>query len=55
MLVSSEMKPSGKYQIIPKIEIKNMLGKSPDELDSVLLAVHAAITYMGANVEYITE
>lgn len=55
MLVSSEMKPSGKYQIIPKIEIKNMLGKSPDELDSVLLAVHAAITYMGANVDYITE
>lgn len=32
-------------RVIPKKEIKQALGKSPDELDSVLLSIHAGIMY----------
>lgn len=39
-------KPNGSYQIIAKKEIKKILGRSPDTLDSVLLAVHAAILFL---------
>lgn len=53
-LVTGERKASGKIQIRPKSEIKASLGKSPDELDSVLLAVHAAILDGGESYEYIT-
>lgn len=38
---------SGKIDIIPKTQIKALLGRSPDELDSVILAVHAAILFGG--------
>lgn len=38
-------KPNGKTAIIPKDEIKQIIGKSPDELDAALLSVHAAILY----------
>lgn len=41
--VSSTRKANGKLIVRPKQEIKAMLGRSPDELDSVLLALHAAI------------
>lgn len=43
--VSCDRKSNGKILVRPKIEIKNMIGKSPDELDSVLLALHAMILY----------
>lgn len=36
----------GKTAIIPKDEIKAILGKSPDELDAALLSIHAVILYM---------
>lgn len=48
--VSYERKSSGKIQIRPKIEIKNIIGHSPDKLDAVLLAVHAAILYTSGQV-----
>ena len=39
-------KPNGKTAIIPKDEIRQAIGKSPDELDAALLSVHAAILYL---------
>ena len=48
--VTYERKSSGKIQIRPKIEIKNIIGHSPDKLDAVLLAVHAAIIYTSGQV-----
>lgn len=53
--VSCERKTSGKIQIKPKPAIKAELGRSPDELDSVLLAIHAAILCAGENREFITN
>lgn len=53
--VTSERKSSGKIQVIPKPEIKAKLGHSPDALDAVLLAVHAAILYSDNDVAYITD
>ena len=35
----------GKYSIVSKAEIKNRIGKSPDELDSCLLSVHSILLY----------
>lgn len=52
--VTSERKSNGKIQIRPKAEIKGIIGKSPDELDSILLALHAAILYTGETTEYMT-
>lgn len=43
--VTAKINSSGRYQVIPKTEIKAMLGKSPDELDSLLLAIHAMILF----------
>lgn len=42
--IVKSMRSNGTYQIRPKEEVKALIGKSPDELDSVLLAIHAAIT-----------
>lgn len=42
-VVKAIRKQNGKTGIIPKEQIKQILGKSPDELDSVMLSVHAAI------------
>lgn len=44
-MVVSERKSNGKIQVIPKAEIKAKLGHSPDALDAVLLALHAAVLY----------
>ena len=48
--VTYERRVSGKIQIRPKIEIKNIIGHSPDALDAVLLAVHAAVMYTSGQV-----
>ena len=45
--VTSERKANGKIVIRPKEEIKAYIGKSPDELDSVLLSIHAVILFLG--------
>lgn len=39
------LKSRGKFAIIPKSQIKAQIGKSPDELDSVLLMIHSVIRY----------
>lgn len=44
--VKAIRKPNGKTAIIPKDEIKQIIGRSPDDLDAVLLSVHAAILYL---------
>ena len=53
--VSSERKAGGKIIIKPKSDVKAVIGKSPDELDAVLLAIQAAILYTGEATEYMTE
>lgn len=53
--VSCERKQNGKIQIRPKDEVKAIIGKSPDELDAVLLAIHAAMVYMNETSEYMVE
>ena len=47
LYVTSERKANGKIIIRPKEEIKAIIGHSPDEFDSVLLSVHAAVTFLG--------
>lgn len=54
-LVTSERKGNGKLQVRPKPEIKKAMGKSPDKLDAVLLAIHALMLFVGDGVEFITE
>lgn len=54
LYVSCERKSNGKYIIRPKDEIKAVIGKSPDELDAVILAIQAAILYTGEATEYMT-
>lgn len=51
--ITSERRSNGKIQIRPKSEIKALIGKSPDEFDAVLLAVHAAILASGIDNAYI--
>lgn len=48
--VTSARKASGKIEIVKKANIKAMLGRSPDELDSCLLALHAAVRFLGDSV-----
>lgn len=43
--ITSERKASGKIQIRPKEEIKALIGRSPDEFDSVLLSIHAVVLF----------
>ena len=43
--ITSERKASGKIQIRPKEEIKALIGRSPDEFDSVLLSIHAVVSF----------
>lgn len=45
--VISERRSNGKIQVRPKSEIKAKIGRSPDELDAVLLSVHAPIVFNG--------
>ena len=52
--ITCERKPNGRFQIIKKDEVKAIIGKSPDELDSLLLAIQAAILYTGEATEYMT-
>lgn len=48
-LVTSERKANGTIQVIPKPTIKAMLGRSPDELDAVLLSIQAAVKITGGS------
>lgn len=41
--IKMEMKTSGKIQVCPKKEIKAIIGRSPDELDAVLLAIQSVM------------
>lgn len=45
----------GLVQIRKKNEIKVLLGHSPDAWDSVILAVHACISFMGGGEIYLTD
>ena len=51
--VKMEMKSSGKIQVMPKTMIKAVIGRSPDELDAVLLMVQAVMIDGFRQKEYI--
>lgn len=50
--VLCDRKANGKIQVRPKIEIRKSIGRSPDELDSLLLAVHAMIVFFGEELTF---
>lgn len=52
--VTSERKSNGKIQIRPKSEIKAIIGRSPDEFDSVILSVQAVVQFLGDTAYAIT-
>lgn len=43
--VTAERQPNGKIQVIKKGKIKAAIGRSPDELDAILLAIHAGVLF----------
>lgn len=43
--IKSERKSNGKIQVIKKSEIKAQIGRSPDELDAVLLSIYAPLLF----------
>lgn len=45
--ITSTRKANGKIEIRPKSEIKGIIGRSPDEFDSVLLSVQAVVRFLG--------
>lgn len=53
--IKTEMKTSGKIQIVPKNAIKAVIGRSPDELDACLLMIQAVMTDGYSRKEYITH
>ena len=52
--ITATMNTKGKYKIREKEKIKQMIGRSPDELDAILLAIHAGILDSNRPA-YITE
>lgn len=52
--ITMERKSNGKMIVRDKSEIKAIIGRSPDEWDSVLLSVQAVIRYLGDAVYAIT-
>lgn len=50
--VSCERKQTGKIKVVEKSEIKASIGRSPDELDAVLLAIHAMFVFFGEGLDY---
>lgn len=45
--VTCDRRANGKIEVVPKSKIKRSIGRSPDELDSVLLAIHAIMLFLG--------
>lgn len=50
--VLCDRKTNGKIQVRPKIEIRKSIGRSPDELDALLLAVHAVFVFFGESLTF---
>lgn len=51
--VLCDRKANGLIQVRPKTEIKKSIGRSPNELDAVLLAIHAAIVFFGERRRFV--
>lgn len=52
--VTSQRKANGKIKVVDKDVIKAVIKRSPDQFDAVLLAIHAAITFMDGYITPIT-
>ena len=50
--VTRERKSNNKIKINEKSEIKAQIGRSPDELDAVLLSIHAMYVFMGEGLNF---
>lgn len=48
-------KPNGKTAIIPKEQIRQKLGQSPDEMDSAILSIHAIIIHNARKRMYVYQ
>lgn len=53
--VICDRKSNGKIQVRPKTNIRTSIGRSPDELDSLLLAIHAMIVFFGEGSVFADE
>lgn len=53
--IKTEMRASGKIQIVPKSAIKAVIGRSPDELDACLLMIQAVMVDGFSHKEFITN
>lgn len=51
--VTGKRQTNNLIKIVEKPEIKKSIGRSPDELDALLLAVHAAIVFFGESNSFI--
>ena len=52
--ITCQRTANGKIKIVEKAKVKAIIGKSPDELDAVLLGIQAMVQYLGDDVEPIT-
>lgn len=50
--VLADRKTNGKILVRPKTEIKASIGRSPDELDALLLAIHAVFVFFGESLTF---
>lgn len=53
--INYEIKSNGKKLIMPKSELKAMIGHSPDALDAALLCLHCAVLYSEGHVAYMAS
>ncbi len=51
--VLADRKANGKIQVRPKDKIKENIGRSPNELDALILGIHAAIVFFGESSTFI--
>lgn len=52
--VTCERRANGKISVLPKSQLKVLIGRSPDELDSILLSIQALMRSSGEVITYIT-
>ena len=51
--VRADRKENGTIKVRGKDKIKEQIGRSPDELDSLILAIHASIIFFGETLNFI--
>lgn len=52
--VTCERRANNKISVIPKSQLKVLIGRSPDELDAIILSIQALMRSSGESITYIT-